>query len=95
MPSTISLNYHLKELLQHPDFEYEVETEHLADNTTVFTFDTERSNFDLILDGNRETALLMEYEFVPSPDGSIDDFDVKFKSAYQILEATHFLEIIK
>ena len=95
MQSTISLTNYLKELLQNPDFGYEVETEHLADNTTVFTFDTDRSNFDLILDGNKNTALLMEYKFVPSPDGTIDDYDVVFKAAYQILEATHFLEIIK
>ena len=95
MQSTISLTDHLKELLQQPGFQYEVEREDLQDNVVVFTFDTDRSNFDLILDGNKNTALLMEYEFVPSPDGAIDDFDVEFKAAYQILEATHFLEIIK
>lgn len=90
--STYSLNKHLLFLLQEPDVDVEIEK--LVD-CTVATFDTVSSNFDLILDDNRGTALLMEYSFVASPDGEIEDYDVNFKASHEIATIEQFLNIIQ
>ncbi len=81
----------LQELLQHPDFGYDVEVE-AQPGATIFTFDTETSNFDLILES--QSVTLFQYDFVPSPDGMIDDFDVDFKQAHQIESVQQFLRLI-
>ncbi|NET27034.1 hypothetical protein [Okeania sp. SIO1I7] len=82
----------LQELLQHPDFGFDVEIEQLT-GATIYTFDTERSNFDLILES--QSAILMQYYFIPSPDGEIDYWDVEFKKAHQIESVQKFLDLIK
>ncbi len=86
------LSEQFQELLQHPDFLYDVETEKHG-QTTMFTFDTDSSNFDLILES--QSVTLFQYDFVPSPDGKIDDFDVSFKQAHQIESVQQFLDLIK
>ncbi|MEM9272359.1 MAG: hypothetical protein AAGA80_05270 [Cyanobacteria bacterium P01_F01_bin.143] len=94
MQSTVTLpglREHFQELLQHPDFGFDVEVE-VKQSATIYTFDTETSNFDLILESN--SALLMQYDFVPSPDGLIEDFDVEFKHSHQIKSVEQFLNII-
>ncbi|MGB3509099.1 MAG: hypothetical protein WBA93_07630 [Microcoleaceae cyanobacterium] len=82
----------LQELLQHPDFGYDVEIEQLT-GATIYTFDTEQSNFDLILES--QSAILMQYDFIPSPDGEIDYWDVEFKKAHPIDSVQNFLDLIK
>lgn len=86
------LREQFQELLQHPDFGYDVEVE-VKQSATIFTFDTERSNFDVILES--QSAMLFQYDFVPSPDGTIEDFDVEFKEAHQIKSVQQFLDLIK
>jgi hypothetical protein len=87
------LREQFQELLQHPDFGFEVEVETQPNNVTIFTFDTETSNFDLILES--QSVTLFQYDFVPSPDGTINDFDVEFKEAHQIESVQQFLDLIK
>ncbi|NEQ77933.1 MAG: hypothetical protein F6K23_35955 [Okeania sp. SIO2C9] len=82
----------LQELLQHPDFGFDVEVEKLPD-AIIYTFDTERSNFDLILES--QSATLFQYDFMQSPDGEIDDFDVEFTQAHQIESVQQFLNLLK
>ena len=86
------LREQFQELLQHPDFGYDVEVA-AQPNVTIFTFDTETSNFDLILES--QSTMLFQYDFVPSPDGTIEDFDVEFKQAHQIKSVQQFLDLIK
>ncbi|NER01453.1 MAG: hypothetical protein F6K17_01820 [Okeania sp. SIO3C4] len=82
----------LQELLQHPDFGYDIEVEKLP-GVTIYTFDTDSSNYDLILESQSTT--LFQYDFIPSPDGEIDDFDVEFTQAHQIESVQQFLNLLK
>lgn len=86
------LSEQFQELLQHPDFLYDVETEKHG-QTKIFTFDTDTSNFDLILEP--QSFMLFQYDFVPSPDGKIDDYDVNFVEAHQIESVQQFLDLVK
>ncbi len=85
------LSEQFQELLQHPDFGYDVEVE-AQPGATIFTFDTKTSNFDLILES--QSVTLFQYDFVPSPDGKIDDYDVNFVEAHQIESVQQFLGLI-
>lgn len=87
-----ALSEQLQKLVNHPDFLHHVDIEKHG-QTTIFTFDTDVSNFDLILES--QSVRLFQYDFVPSPDGTIDEFDVSFKQAHQIQSVQQFLDLIE
>ena len=63
-------------------------------NVAIFTFDTERSNFDIVFNDSSSAIALSEWRYVPSENGEIEDFDTEFCQSLKIFSVSEIEEIL-
>ena len=61
---------------------------------TIFTFDTNKSNFDVIFNDSSNSVGLTEWRYVPSENGEIDDYDTVFYQSLKIFSLSELEEIL-
>ena len=61
---------------------------------TIFTFDTKKSNFDVIFNDLSSSIGLTEWRYVPSNNGEIEDFDTEFRQSLKIFSVSEVEEIL-